>query len=389
MYVTANRFKTKAAIFTVVARIAFGRHALRKVIAMAGPNIFLIAIGALVMAFIIAGQPQASRAQNIELRLEHSLPESSPQQTRFFLPWARRIEAASHGRIHIKITASMGLGGKPFELLGKVERSEVDIVWTLAGFTPGRFPKLSVFELPWLASSRAGVTSMAIQEYYESYARDELADVHVLAVWCHSSGVIMNRDQEVRLPSDIKGLRIRTPSAQVSAMLSAFGAEPKHMPAAGVATEFDQGHLDGTVFPYEVVPTFKLQNRIHHISEFAGDRGLYTAVFIFAMSRSAYSNMPPELRQIIDENSGMKLAAELGRLWDEFETAGREAYEASGGTVTFIKGEQYDAWYRQSQPLADAWIREQKEHGNDGLMLLKAAKDLIAKYSSLWAPYRE
>jgi TRAP-type C4-dicarboxylate transport system substrate-binding protein len=138
-----------------------------------------------------------------------------------------------------------------------------------------------------------------------------------------------------------------------------------------------------------VIPTFELQNRIHRISEFAGDRGLFITVFILAMSRDAYASMPPELRQVIDENSGIKLAAELGRMFDDFETIGRDAYEASGGTVTFIKGAQYDAWYRQSQPVVDAWIKQQKEHGVDGEMLLKSAKNLIAKYSYRWAPYRE
>jgi TRAP-type transport system periplasmic protein len=337
----------------------------------------------------LANEPQPSLAQDVHLRLEHSLPEAYHQHTEFFLPWARRIEAASKGRIRIGVTAAMGLGGKPFELLSKVERSDVDIVWTLAGFTPGRFPKLRVFELPWVVSSRAAVTSMALQEYSEAYARDELASVHVLAVWCHSSGVIMTKDREVLLPSDLKGLRIRTGSDQLALMLSEFGAEPQHLSGPAVVAGLDRGNLDGTLFPYEVIPTFKLEDRIHHISEFAGDRGLFTSVFILAMSRKAYTNMPPELRQVIDENSGMKLAAELGRLFDDFETRGREAYDGSGGTVTFIKGEQYEAWRHQSQPVVDAWVRQQKERGVDGEMLLKSAKELIAKYSSLWSPHRE
>jgi TRAP-type C4-dicarboxylate transport system substrate-binding protein len=352
------------------------------------PTCWLLTIAAIFAAALV-NEPRVSLAQGVQLRLEHSLPETSPQHTEVFLPWARRIEAASKGRIRITVTGAMGLGGKPFELLSKVESSEVDIVWTLAGFTPGRFPKLGVFELPWVVSSRAAVTSMALQEYYETHARDELADVHVLAVWCHSSGVIMNKDREVLLPSDLKGLRIRTGSDQLALMLSAFGAEPKHLSGPAVVAGLDQGNLDGTLFPYEVIPTFKLQDRIHHISEFAGDRGLFTSVFILAMSRKAYASMPPELRQVIDDNSGMKLAAELGRMFDDFETIGREAYEAGGGTVAFIKGEQYEAWYRQSQPVVDAWVRQQKERGVDGDMLLKSAKDLIAKYSRLWGPYRE
>jgi TRAP-type C4-dicarboxylate transport system substrate-binding protein len=243
-----------------------------------------------------------------------------------------------------------------------------------------------VFELPWIVSSRAAVTSLALQEYYETYARDELADVKVLAIWCHSSGIIMGKDRRVLLPSDLKGLRIRAASAQLGRMLAAFGAEPKYLPGTAVAAELDQGKLDGTLLPYEVIPTFQLQTRIHQISEFAGDRGLFTSIHILAMSRERYMRLPPDLRQVIDENSGLKLAGEIGRLFDSFETIGRDVFEASGGTVTFVKGDHYGLWYQQSQPVVDAWVQQQKERGADGEMLLKAAKSLIAKYSSQWEP---
>jgi TRAP-type C4-dicarboxylate transport system substrate-binding protein len=344
---------------------------------------------ALISAAALVNAAVPSCGQEVQLRLEHFMAETSPQHNEIFLPWARRVEAASKGRIRVSVVGGLGLNGPPSELLGKVVRSEADISWTVAGYTPGRFQKLSVFELPWIVSSRAAVTSLALQEYYETYARDELADVHALAIWCHSGGVIMSKEHQVRLPSDLKDLRIRASSAQLGRMLSAFGAEPKHLSGPAVAAEFDRGNLDGTLLPYEVIPTFQLQTRVHRISEFAGDRALYTSIHILAMSRDRYQRLPPELRQVIDENSGQKLAGEIGRLFDSFETPGRDVFEASGGTVTFIKGEQYDIWYQQSQPIIEAWVQQQKEHGADGEMLLKAAKSLIAKYSSRWAPLRD
>jgi TRAP-type transport system periplasmic protein len=344
---------------------------------------------AVVAGIALVNGTRPSGAQEVQLRLEHFMAETSPQHKELFLPWARRIEEASKGRMRVKVTGGLGVNGPPSELLGKVIRSDTDISWAVAGYTPGRFPKLSVFELPWIVSSRAAVTSLALQEFYQTYARDELADVHALAIWCTSSGVIMTKDRRVLLPSDLKGLRIRAASTQLGRMLSTFGAEPKYLPGTAVAAGLDQGNLDGTLLPYEVIPTFQLQTRVHHISEFAGDRGLFTVTHILAMSRDRYERLPPELRQVIDDNSGLKLAGEIGRLFDSLETPGREVFEASGGTVTFIKGEQYRVWAQQSQPTIDAWVQQQKERGTDGEMLLKAAKALVAKYSSQWDPLRD
>ena len=125
---------------------------------------------ALVFAAALTAEPPAPLAQEVQLKLEHFMPETSPQHRELFLPWARRIEAASKGRIRVNVVPGMGLGAKPSELLDKVVRSEVDISWSLAGYTPERFAKLSVFALPWIASSRAAVTSLALQEFYESHA---------------------------------------------------------------------------------------------------------------------------------------------------------------------------------------------------------------------------
>jgi TRAP-type C4-dicarboxylate transport system substrate-binding protein len=368
-----------AAYFYLVSDHLRGR--LRRLRSARFLHVLTIAAGLLILF------PARPFAEGVELRLEHFMPVASIQHTRFFLPWAQRIEAASKGRIRMNVSAAMGLGGKPPELIAQVEQSKVDIVWALAGYTPQRFPKLSVFELPWLVSSRAAVTSMALYEYAQTYAADELANLHVLALWCHSSGVIMSRDREVLLPSDLKGLKVRIPSSLLSSMVAAFGAEPVTVPAPTVAAEFDQGHIDVTVFPYEVVPTFQLEKRVRHISEFAGDRGLYTSVFILAMNKSSYEKLSPEMRRVIDQNSGLQLAAEMGRLWDEFDDIGRNAFQdANQGSVTFIKGERYEEWYRQTQPVVNSWIQQQKEKGVDGEKLLQAAKDLIKKYSLLWRP---
>ena len=45
------------------------------------------------------------------------------------------------------------------------------IVWTVAGYTPGRFPRLEVFDLPFMAAS-AEATSQAAQRYAETVAAD-------------------------------------------------------------------------------------------------------------------------------------------------------------------------------------------------------------------------
>jgi TRAP-type transport system periplasmic protein len=335
-----------------------------------------------LLAVLVLSVPAARAAERV-LRFHHFLPEKSPQQQDFFLPWAQEIAHASHGRLRIEITGDMQLGGRPAELISQVETGEVDIVWTAAGYTPGRFPRLEVFELPWIASSRAIATSQALYEFYETQAREELSSVRLLAVWCHPSGVIMSRTQPILKPKDAAGTKLRVPSIVVGEALRAMGAQTRLSPAPKVLKQLQDGTADGALFPYEVIPALKLETQVHYITEFAGHRGLYTTVYLLAMGKKTYESLDTEDRKVIDAHSGAGLSARLGKLWDDIEEAGREEFRAAGGEVSFIKNAEYEAWVRASEPAIHAWKeRVGRRAGIDSEKLLAAARALVAKYTA-------
>jgi TRAP-type transport system periplasmic protein len=324
-----------------------------------------------------------SLAQERVLRFHHFLPEKSPQQRTIFLPWSKKIAEASNGRLRISVAGEMQLGGKANELLSQVETKHVDIAWTLAAYTPGKFPRLEVFELPFIASSRASVTSQALFEYYETHARDELSNVHVLNVWCHPSGVILNQDEPILRPIDAAGRVMRVPSDVIGQLFRNIGATPKITPVTQVLTLFKQREIAGTLLPYEVIPTLKLTSEIRHITEFAGHRGLYTAVFLLVMNKDVYASLDEDLRRVLDAHSGVVIAAEWGRLWDDFEEIGRDDFTAAGGVVTFVKNEHYEEWVQASQSAIDSWVAKVGGAGIDGAKLISSAKQLVAKYAML------
>src|SRR6201981_4235797 len=56
----------------------------------------------------------------IALKLHHSFSAVSGVHDKFLLPWARKIETESGGRMHVDIFPSMQLGGAPAALLDQV-----------------------------------------------------------------------------------------------------------------------------------------------------------------------------------------------------------------------------------------------------------------------------
>lgn len=212
----------------------------------------------------------------------------------------------------------MQLGGRPPQLIDQVRDGVADVVWTLPSYTPGRFPLMSVFELPFKVSD-AVATSKAAQEFYETHARAEFADVHPLMFHVHARGVIHVKGKAILTVDDLKGLKLRAPSRPVGDAL-ALRAAAIFMPVPQVPEALSKRVIDGAVVPWEVTVPLRLYELTDNHTEIAGPRGLYTSVFAYAMNKQRYESLPADLRQVIDANSGMALAARRRHLGGGRET---------------------------------------------------------------------
>ena len=338
------------------------------------------ALGAAALAAPLAARiPRAVAQQEVTLRLHHFLPAVSNVHRFFLQPWARKIEQESQGRLKIQIFPSMQLGGAPPQLYDQARDGVVDIAWTLPGNTPGRFPRIEVFELPFVAHKRAIVNCRAVQEFADRHLKEEFREVHPLCVWAHGEGLIHAR-RPVRTMEDLQGLKLRFPSRLNGEALRALGAAPVGMPVPQVPEALSQGVIDGAVVPWEVVPALRLQEMVRHHTEIPGSPTLYTATFILAMNKAKYESLPAELKRVLDANSGQAAAAMAAVPWDERGPAVEEMVRKRGNEIIVLSEQERQRWIRATQPVIDAWVASTKERGFDGAALLAEARALVARY---------
>jgi TRAP-type C4-dicarboxylate transport system substrate-binding protein len=321
-------------------------------------------------------------AQQVTLKLHHFVPAQSNQQKYWFEPWAKKLEQESGGRLKVEIYPSMQLGGKQPQLFDQAKDGVVDIVWTVSGTTPGRFPRLEVFELPFLSNAVGEKTARAVWEFYETWAKDELKDVKPLAVWGFGKGVLFTKDVVIKSPADAKGLKLRASNRQTNDAFALVGAQPQSIPPPGVPEALAKGVVDGVVFPYDAVIPFKLDELTNRVSEFGGDRTFYNSVLLFVMNKAKYEALPDDLKKVIDANSGPQLSRELGRKWDEWDQIGRAAVLKRNTPIHVIEGADLAAWKKATEPILTKWIEERDKAGDKGAELVKAAESLVAKYSN-------
>ncbi len=320
-----------------------------------------------------------SWAEQTTLKFHSFSPLSANSNSDFIIPWSEKIFLESNGEIKIEMYPSMQLGGKPPQLVDQVREGMVDIVWTLAGYTPGRFPSLEVFDLPFIASN-AEATSQAAHAFSEIHSISELNEFKVLAVHVHSPGKIHTKDNFIKDIEEFKGLKLRGPTRVITEMLKSFGAVPVGMPVPEVAPSLTKGVIDGMLVPYEIMHSFKLHEITKKHTEVFGNRGLYTTVFLFLMNKKTYNNLSNEHKKVIDENSGLNLAKKAGRLWDKFEIDGKNKAINAGGTFFTLTEKNTNEIKRRGEIFIENWIEEKKLKGINGQKIYESAKELINKY---------
>lgn len=335
--------------------------------------------GAAVAALATGFGAGTALAQEVTLKLHQFLPAQANVPKLVLDVWADNVEKDSGGRIKVERYPSMQLGGKPPELMDQAIDGVADVVWTVVGYTPGRFPSTEVFELPFMMTNARAV-SHAYWEMFEKHMKDdEFKDVHILGTWVHGPGMIHTADP-VETPADLQGMKIRGGSRSVNSLLTKLGATPVGMPVPAVPEGLSKGVIDGTTIPWEVTTALKVPELVENHTEFEG-RALYTLTFVLAMNKAKYDSLPDDLKAAVDKNSGLEFSVFAGGTQADSDGPARQVAEDLGNNIITIDAAGVEEWRALAQPIYDEWLADMDSKGKDGKALLEEAQMLIEKYT--------
>lgn len=339
---------------------------------MTNRKVIMGALGSVALGALTAG---GAMAQEVTLRLHQFLPAQANVPRLVLDVWADNIEEASGGRIEIERYPSMQLGGAPPELMDQAIDGVADIIWTVVGSTPGRFPSTEVFELPFMVSD-AREASCAYWTMYEENMQEEFSAVHILGTWVHGPGMLHTADP-VETPADLEGMQIRGGSRLVNQLLELTGATPVGMPVSAVTEGLSRGVINGTTIPWEVTTSLRVPELVTNHTEFEGP-ALYNLTFVLAMNQGAYDALPDDLRQIVDDNSGLDFSIFAGGTQADADGPARQIAVDLGNNIITIDAATAEAeWLPLVQPIYDTWVADLAGRGMDGQMLIDRARELM------------
>lgn len=330
---------------------------------------------------LMIGMFGVASAQEVTLRIGHFISPMGTVPAGFIEPWAEKVTEESDGRIQFEIFPAGQLAPAPAVYDG-IRDGIMDIGWILPGYSAGRFPMSEVFELPFISAQDAEITSQALWDFYENNMQEEFSEVHPIAFHVHAGGLFHMKGDPITSIQDLQGRTIRAPTRAMNAALGYVGAEPVGMPVPQVPEAVSRGVVDGTVLPYEIIPSLKLHELVDSHSAFESDRALYTSTFIFGMNKDAYASLPDDLKAIIDNNSGLETSRWVGQVTQAGEDVGLAAAQGNENDFYTLSDTDQALWILQTQPVVDEWVTLMNDAGFDGEALLQEARDLVAMYEA-------
>lgn len=314
-------------------------------------------VGVALSAAIALGVANDAEART-KLKLSHYLPSVHGIHTDFIVPWTEQVSQCSGGEVEFEVFPAGTQLGNVARQQEQVVAGVVDIAHGLHGIPRGRFPRTSLIDMPFLTDD-AGAATHALWQLLPNVLAEEYKGLKVLALHAHNGGLLHTSRKKVETMEDMKGLRLRTPSPAVSDMLSFLGATPQGLPPGEVYENLQRGVLDGTVFPWDPVKSFGLNEVLNYHLEL----GAYTVSFFFVMNERSYARLSPKARACIDQYSGDALIPKFGDWWDAWDKPGREQAIAAGHVITKLSDAERERWREALQPMINAYIQKVKSEG--------------------------
>jgi TRAP-type C4-dicarboxylate transport system substrate-binding protein len=256
-------------------------------------------------------------AQTIELKLSHFVP---PQHTfhKWATAWTEKLEKESNGRLKFTIYPNGQLVGPPNRQFDAARNGVTDIAWVLHGVTPGRYPVTELANLPfqWPGGGEADIVEMArrMTALAPKYFAAEHTGLHILFMSMANPVVVYSKNPINKL-DDFKGIKIRYASLANKVMLDALGATTLLIQPPESQDALNKGIAQAATFPHEAGLAYDLAS----VVKYAIHPGMASATFAMAMNPAKYNSLPPDLKALLDKESGVGAAVSFGTAWKDQE----------------------------------------------------------------------
>ncbi|MFT3804791.1 MAG: DctP family TRAP transporter solute-binding subunit [Burkholderiaceae bacterium] len=275
--------------------------------------------------------------------------------------WADLVRERTQGRINIKLYPGTSLvQGDQTREFTAIRQGVIDMaVGSTINWSP-QIKELNLFSLPFLMPDYAAIDAVTQgpvgQQLFKAI---EKGGVLPLAWGENGYRELSNSKHDVKLPQDLKGLKIRVVGSPLFLeTFTALGANPTQMSWADAQPALASGAVDGQENPLAIFTAAKLQTVAQkHLTLW----GYVADPLVFVVNRDVWQSWTPEDREIVRQaaiDAGKQEIAIARKGMVEADLPQVKEISALGVTVTRLDAAQREAFVKATRPVYDKWKKQ-------------------------------
>lgn len=287
--------------------------------------------------------------------------------------YAKEVELLTKGRVKITLYPGGALG-KPNDHWDMATGGIADIAYFIPGYTAGRFPLTSGFDLPLMTGGSSKVSTAMMVDIYERFLAQEYKDAKILFFYLSEPFTIHTAKKQIRTIEDLKGLKIRSSGAMQSATLKELGAIPVTMPISEAYSALEKGVCDGILSAFTAIKSY----RMYDICKYSLMMGLTATPMAVAMNLKTWNSLPKDVQAILD-GLRVRYSFQSAIDYDEDRIAAIKFGKEKGAVIQPLPSKEFQALVERITPLHNQWAEEMKGKGLPGREMLDASNELLGR----------
>ena len=166
------------------------------------------------------------------------------------------------------------------------------------------------------------------------------------------------------------------PGRIVGEAAKAFGATPVGVPLPGVYEALSRGQVDGMFINWAIMPAY----RFYEVTKHHMATPVYQSPLMTLMSQKSYDKLPPDMKKLLDDNSGLEYTKYIGQVWDGLTEGARKQTRDAGNDVYTISDQERARWAEAVRPVYRLWVDDMNKRGLPGQKMLDDLLATTAKY---------
>lgn len=310
------------------------------------------------------GTAQTTAEETIEpqvLRIAHALQDVDAVASFFLIPWAKKVEDQSGGALVIEYvpTSPERSAGD----LALIETDEIEGAWLRLAELDDHFPAAETFELPFMASLNPVTNSVAAWRFSRNHIMPQREDLFFVTVHTFGAGMLHTKGRRIIDAGSFDGLKASAPTSSARDLIAQMGGTPTDMVFGDVAGAMQNGQIEGAIAPWHRFSHGPILKRASKHMMPGVNKAMMTEGYALVISRSALNRLPEDLRAIIEENSGEKIARLAGQAIAFGTEVGRANLIRSRRTQIVLTGDGLATLQDAARTVIASWLTNRTANG--------------------------